>query len=296
MLMDLFYDNVPMTAKKRLHFHEFMTEIHGILRILRQAQKTSTTHNLIIRAANIFAQNCSLLCLDELTTLDTASAMIIGKLFQALRKKLVIVCTSNKAPVHLYGEILQREYFLKFVCFVENSYNIVELLSSQDYRLSKIKSLSKIFIFPVEETTPKQMRECFMSLIHYSQPVTKVLEVRGRELRFSQTYGDVGIFSFAELCCVPLGAEDYHEMSKFFSIILLENITKLMPEHRNEAKRFMNLIDELYQNKLLLICSCEVAVEEIYQEGFGAEEFGRTISRLQEMQSEEYLQRCKKAF
>ena len=231
-----------------------------------------------------------LLCFDEFQVSDIADAMILGKLFEYLFEEgAVVIATSNRHPDDLYKHGLQRESFLPFIKMFKEKLEVVELGSSTDYRLRHIKQLSTTYFTPLGEKADKFIKESFTELTAGGRSEKITLRVQGREVEVKKSYGDVAQFSFSELCEQPLGAADYIEIAREFSTIIIFDIPKLSKEKRNEAKRFVTLIDQLYEHKVKLICSAEVKADKLYKKGDGSFEFERTSSRLIEMQSDEYL-------
>jgi len=290
MIMDLFYDNINVRRKRRTHFHSFMLNIHERL---NEINKTDNNGDAIEIIANDIAEESWLLCFDELQVTDIADAMILGRLFKGLfEKNVVVVATSNRHPDHLYKNGLQREQFLPFIEIFKNHLDILPLDGDTDYRLQQIKSLSTTyFISRKEKERSKFIEESFSNLIGNNKERSTSITIQGRKLAINRMCGDTALFDFKELCEQPLGSADYIEISQKFSNLLLANIPKLTSEKRNEAKRFVNLIDELYEHGTKLICSAEEKPEKLYAKGDYSFEFERTSSRLIEMQSMEYLEK-----
>jgi cell division protein ZapE len=197
--------------------------------------------------------------------------------------------TSNRPPSELYQGGLQREQFLFFIKVLESRADIVELAAKEDFRLSHLRSLKKSYYFPIDPQADLFIIHCFEELTDHSAMEPRILPLLGRTVRLSAAHGDVALGSFEELCVQPLGAADYLLIAGEFSTLIVSDIPKLTTANRNEAKRFVTLIDALYEHKVKLICTAEVDVPELYTEGDGAFEFKRTVSRLIEMQSDHYL-------
>lgn len=287
MIMDMFFDTVPEEKKKRIHFHEFMIDIHSRLRQQRKKEKKSDP--LIIVAKEI-SKEVKLLCFDEFNVTDITDAMILGRLFQALFKYgLILVTTSNCKPENLYKEGLQRERFLPFIELLKESLVISELIAKCDYRMTYLKSLNKTYFTPYNKSTLKSIKECFEKLTNYADSEETLLKNQGKEIKLEKTHGNICWTSFENLCCKPLGTNDYIKICNNFEVIILENIPKMNKDSHNEAKRFTNLIDIIYENKVKLICNAATDPSELYTEGKGSFEFQRTVSRLIEMQSDSYL-------
>ncbi|MCE2509607.1 MAG: AFG1 family ATPase [Alphaproteobacteria bacterium] len=288
MLMDLFFEHAPVHRKRRVHFHEFMLEVHARLHAWRRDGKAGrkVADPLPLVAADL-ARDAWLLCFDELQVLDIADAMILGRLFASLFKEgVVVVATSNRPPDDLYKDGLQRERFLPFIALMKEKLHVVELAGDQDYRLRLLRDLS---VYRTGEGADAALDRAFERLTMGSPPKPCTLLVQGRKLAILKAARGVARFSFAELCERPLGAADYLEIANQFHTVLLDRIPCLSPEKRNEAKRFVTLIDALYEHKVKLIASAEAAPEALYPSGEGAMEFRRTVSRLLEMQSEAYF-------
>lgn len=286
MLVDMFYDLVPLPNKRRMHFHAFMRDVHARMYRLR---KNKATRNLLEEVVDELSNEFHVLCLDELQVHDVTDAMVLSKLFRALfQKGVVVVVTSNRPPEDLYLNGIQRDQFLPFIELVRGHMDVELLDSSVDYRLEQLRSLKQVYFTPLGEFADKFLGDTFKSLTrgHGIKPV--VLEIQGRQLQVNKAAGGVAWLSFSDLCEQPLGAGDYLEIASSFHTLLLQNIPKLSPEKRNEAKRFVTLIDALYEHKVKLVCSAEVGPDDLYPKGDGSFEFQRTVSRLQEMQSEPY--------
>ncbi len=292
MVMDLFFTAVTIKKKRRVHFHAFMLEVHARLHAWRQQHKHSNQkdNDPIPPIAKSIAHHCQLLCFDELQVTDIADAMILGRLFNELfRQQVVVVATSNRPPSDLYKDGLQRERFLEFIDILVAHVDVVELCAAQDYRLAQLQSLHTLYYTPLGPEADAFIRESFASLTQHAHPTLLTLSVQGRVLPVREAVENIALFSFAELCETPLGAADYIALSERFATIIIQNIPKLTPEKRNEAKRFVTLIDALYEHQVTLLCSAEVPAQELYTEGSGAFEFQRTVSRLIEMQSARYI-------
>jgi cell division protein ZapE len=236
------------------------------------------------------AREYSLLCLDEFQVTDVADAMILHKLFDALLAEgVTFVITSNRPPEDLYKGGLQREKFLNFVRLVHERMDVLNLNALQDYRLQRIRAMQTVYFSPRNEEADKTLRDTFNQLTNYAARSPVTLEVQGRNLQVHECYGSIAMFTFHELCEKPIGSADYLAIAKRFSVVLLSGIPRLSSEKRNEARRFVTLIDTLYDRHTKLICTADAPPEKLYEEGDGNFEFQRTVSRLVEMQSEGYL-------
>ncbi len=285
MLMDMFYDHIPdKTKARRLHFHAFMTEIHEALHGFRTDHPNESDPLPII--AEDFAKNCEVLCLDEFQVHDIADAMILSRLFSALiEKNVVTVTTSNRPPDGLYKNGLQRDSFVPFIALLKDRFDILALDSETDYRLEKLQG-SETYFQPASNIKP--MQQLFDKLRQHATKPDSVL-VKGREIKLEKTADGMVWASFNELCEAALGAEDYNTLAQQYHTVFLTNIPHLNKENRNEAKRFVHLIDALYEHRTRLICSADAPAHELYPSGDGSFEFQRTVSRLVEMQSSAYL-------
>ena len=287
MLMALFYEACPIEQKRRVHFNMFMLEVHAFIHNWRQQNNTDAISALAkkIRASVL------LLCFDEFHVTDIADAMILERLFSKLFDLgIVVVFTSNRHPDDLYMGGLQREQFLIFTRLLQKESKIIELVAKEDYRLMHLHALEATYYFPLDAHAGEFVRQSYNEFTNFAAMQAGVLQVMGRTIILSAVHGDIALTSFNELCEQSLGSADYIEIAREFSTLIMAEIPKLTPEKRNEAKRFMTLIDALYEHKVKLICTAEVPAQELYTEGDGAFEFKRTASRLIEMQSESYFQ------
>jgi cell division protein ZapE len=285
MLMDLFFAAAPVAAKRRVHFHAFMLEVHDRIEIERRRKSRQP----IGRVAALLAAEASLLCFDEFQVNDIADAMILERLFRALFDGgTVIVATSNRHPERLYENGLQRDRFLPFIALLQQRLDVVELDSGRDYRLARMIGKPTYFQ-PLDEAAHRALAGAFAALTEGMPERSETLTVMARTLAVPRAAGHTAWFSFEELCERPLSAVDYLALAERFAAIVVEGIPCLGPRQRNAAQRFHILIDTLYEARTLLIASAEVPPPEIYVEGDGSFEFQRTVSRLMEMQSEDYI-------
>ena len=288
MLMDLFFHHTAIGSKRRVHFHEFMQSIHHQIHQWRQASPGGAA-DPIPQLAKSIAQKSWLLCLDELQVTDIGDAMIVGRLFQCLMDEgVVLVITSNRAPDDLYKDGLQRDRFIPFIRLLNSRLDLLQLDAVTDYRLGRTQGF-RVFHSPLGPHTQRQMDQLMhdMAGIAAIQPAT--LTVDGRRLNIPQATASMARLDFQDLCAHALGAADYLELAAQYPTVIIDNIPILTPDRRDEAKRFVTLIDALYEAKTLLICSAAAPPETLYPEGIGAFEFQRTVSRLMEMQSASYL-------
>jgi cell division protein ZapE len=293
MLMDLFFSHAQVEKKRRVHFHAFMLEVHDQLHHWRQEKPKQV--DLIPALAERLAAECTLICFDEFHVTNIADAMILGRLFSALFERgVVMVATSNWAPDDLYKGGLQRDQFLPFIALLKERLDVLELAGGRDYRMARLKDMT-VYHYPLGDLAGRQMREAFARLTDNEPPIATTLTVQGRQIEIgrqvSNAHGRVAWFDFDELCAKPLGAADYLAVATHYDVVLLDQVPSLNADRRNEARRFMTLIDELYEHKVTTIVAAADKPERLYPSGDGAFEFERTVSRLNEMQSVEYLTR-----
>lgn len=281
MVMDLFYEMVDAAPKRRIHFHAFMQDVHRRLHEARQ----SHTQDAIAPVAKALAKEARLLCLDEMQITDIADAMIVGRLFEGLLAAgTVIVTTSNLAPDQLYRNGLNRQLFLPFIALIQQRLDVVSLESPTDYRLGRVKA-HETFLTPISPETDARLQDLWQRLTDTERGQPRDLDVLGRKLHVPEAAHGCARFSFVDLCEKPLGPPDYLALAENFPVLFLEHIPELNPDRRNEAKRFVVLIDTLYDARVRLVATSAQAPEGIYPAGDHAFEFGRTVSRLKEMQS-----------
>ena len=280
MLMDMFFDCIPEQQKKRrVHFHAFMIETHDWLHKARG----DNMDDLLPTYARHVADHVSILCFDEFHVTDVADAMILGRLFTALLDKGVyIVATSNWEPERLYEGGLQRELFLPFITLLQDTLEVVHLDSPTDYRLQGLSNEDK-YLWPLGETTQRQMDALFRSVSGGMEPGNDSFHVKGRTIEITAA-NDVARASFSQLCERPHGAEDYLGLAQRYETVFIENIPKIGYDRRNEAKRFMTLIDVLYDSGTQVFISADAPADKLYVGKDHAFEFDRTVSRLIEMQ------------
>jgi len=292
MIMDLFFDHVPVEHKQRVHFHAFMQEVHRRIHAFREAQKAgkvADSKDPVPALARVIYDRAWLLCFDEFHVTDIADAMILGRLFEAFFELgMVIVTTSNRHPKDLYKDGLQRDRFLPFIDLIEEKMNVFEVSAVRDYRLERLQGM-EAYVTPNDEKASIKLEQDFESLTIGAQPRTMGLEVNGRFVEIPRAAEGVAIMDFEDMCAKPLGPGDYLAVARRFHTVILKDIPKLGPHNRDVAKRFVTLVDALYEAKTNLICSAAVAPNDLYTEGDGAFEFERTVSRLMEMQSVDYI-------
>ncbi len=285
MLMDLFYDTVGFSPRRRIHFHEFMAEVHDRIGEARKRVEGDP----IPRVGAEIAATAGLLCFDELHVTDIADAMILGRLFTTLfEAQVVVVATSNAHPSDLYRNGLNRQLFLPFLDLLQSNVDVIALKAAKDYRLEKLAG-QPLYFSPCDARATSEIDRIWSRLIGGQAPAGLDLEVKGRKVHVPMAAMGSARFTFADLCDKPLGALDYLHIAHAFHTVVIEGIPLLTPDRRDVARRFINLIDTIYDNRVCLIASAEVEPDQLYPKGDGADLFQRTASRLIEMRSEDYL-------
>ena len=297
MLMDLFFESCALRSKKRVHFHAFMADVHVRIHAWRQAKKAGETGNgfkgddPIAPVAQAMAQEARLLCFDEFAVTDIADAMILGRLFQALwADGVVVVATSNVVPAELYAGGLNRALFVPFIRQIEQHMNVMRLDARTDFRLEKLKG-SPTYHVPANAIAREALDAAFLALTGVARGKPKEIDLLGRRLQVPQAASGVARFEFSDLCEQPLGAPDFLALARSFHTIVIDDIRVVRAEERNVVKRFITLIDALYDQHVKLIVSAEAEPTALYvaESGREAFEFDRTASRLIEMRSVDYL-------
>jgi cell division protein ZapE len=283
MLMRHFFENLPTTNKIYFHFNSFMQEVHKNLHKLRVFSRKSGDELMFLATKQVIG-NAKVICFDEMQVEDVADAMILQGVFNYfIVNKIVVVTTSNCHPLELYENGLQRELFLKFVNEVLlNNFLVLNLDGKIDYRSQFIDSKQHYF-YPNNSENKKTILNLLLQVTENKPPQTKEIEVLGRRLLIKNTYKNIAFFDFKELCEADLGVADYQAIVKEFSLIFLLNVPILKPEDRNEAKRLIWFIDEVYEAKTKLLVLAQSKPEEIYVKGIGEKAFKRTASRLNEL-------------
>lgn len=302
MLMDLLFETTVFAPKRRVHFNAFMLEVHDRVHHWRKMSETERKDaglggdDPIPPLARKIAQEAMLLCFDEFQVTDVADAMILGRLFRGLFDAgVVIVLTSNRAPDTLYEGGLNRQLFEPSIDMLKTELDVLHLAARTDYRMERIRGLP-VYHVPLCAQTTTELDDAFKALTDETAGQELTLEVmQGRQLTVPRAAKGVARFTFADLCERPLGAADYLAIAEHFHTLVFEGIPLMGRDKRNEAKRFVTLIDTLYEGKVCLICSAAAAPEELYPEGDGSFEFQRTASRLIEMQSRDYFETAKTA-
>ena len=288
LLMDFFFATATVKKKRRAHFNRFMVDVHARIHAERQREGSSDPIPVV---AHALAEEARLLCFDEFQVTDVADAMILGRLFDHLFKEgVTIVATSNTPPDRLYEGGLNRQLFLPFIAEIKQRLDVVELNGPTDYRLQRIAGI-KVYLTPLSPEADAQMDQAWRRLTDCAHGKPISLAVLGRRLPVRQAARGVARFDFKDLCAQPLAAADFLAVAEEFHAVLIDHIPLLSPENRNEARRFVLLIDTLYDEGVKLICSAAAPPEALYPKGDGADAFRRTASRLAEMQSEDYLKR-----
>ena len=284
MLMDLIVDAADTPAKRRVHFHEFMQEIHAGLNEARRSGAQDAVRPVALKVA----ESVRLLCFDEMQITDIADAMIVGRLFQVLFEKgVVIVTTSNRAPEDLYKHGLNRQLFLPFIDLIRARMEVVELASATDWRQGRVGG-GQVWFTPADARARVEMDEIWADLTGHADPVPLVLTVQGRRVEFPAHADGIARAGFWDLCGRPLGPADYLALTDAVEVLMIDGIPRLGQSNYNEAKRFVTLIDTLYEGRVRLIASAADDPERLYIEGEGSFEFERTASRLREMQAADW--------
>jgi cell division protein ZapE len=287
MLMDLFFEASDVRRKRRLHFHQFMQESHKRIHAWRQANPGEA--DPIPPLADIIAAEAALLCFDEFQVNDIADAMILGRLFQALfDRAVVVVTTSNTKPDDLFKGQPGRDAFLPFIGLIKEHLDVLVLEGGRDFRRARLRGTATWHV-PSDGRAERALDTAFADLTGQAAPKTETLIVTGRKLVVPVAAEGVARFDFEELCGQALGAGDYLALATHFHALVLDGIPRLSPDNYDRARRFIVLIDALYDHRVKLVASAMALPDQLYQRGEGARAFERTASRLEEMQSQAYL-------
>ena len=292
MLMDLFFEQVGLPERRRVHFHAFMLEVHERLNVYRKSPEHGD--DPIPPTAGDQARLTQLLCLDEMQLSDIADATIVGRLFTALiGEGVTVVITSNREPEALYLNGLNREHVLPFIALLRQKLDVIGLNGPTDYRLDRMGGMP-VYYTPNGPEASARLSEAFFRLTDFNvedraRVPSATLWVQGRQLFVPKSLKGVAVFSFRRLCDQPLGAADYLAIARRYHTVIVVGIPVMGPDMRNQAKRFVTLIDALYEYKVKLLCAADAVPDQLYPAGDGSFEFERTVSRLMEMQSAEYL-------
>ena len=291
MLMDLAFDELAIFPKRRVHFHEFMLETHARLRRARESEDGDP----IEPVAQQIADEARLLCFDEMQVNNPADAMILSRLFaKLLFPGVKVVTTSNRPPADLYKDGLNRELFLPFIGLIERDMIIVEVAGPTDYRLDRLAGVETWHV-PNGPAATAALSQAFFRLTDYpiedraKVPAEELDVGGGRRLHVSKSLKGVAVFSFKRLCGEARGAADYLAIARRFHTVIVVGIPVMSREMRNEAARFVTLIDALYEHNVKFLAAADAEPEGLYPQGDGSFEFARTVSRLEEMRSAEYL-------
>jgi cell division protein ZapE len=282
-LMDVFYESLPFIEKRRMHFHRFMRHTHKELSALQG------TPNPLIQVAKNFAKSARVLCFDEFFVSDITDAMILAGLLDALfHEGVVLVATSNVEPKNLYKDGLQRSKFLPAIALLEDNTEIVNVDGGVDYRLRALES-AELYHYPLDQAADVSLGESFSALSPDVGKDDVQLEIEAREIRARKCGDGVVWFDFPDICEGPRSQNDYIEVATMFQTVLISNVPIFIEKKEDAARRFISLVDEFYDHNVKLILSAEARILELYQGDRLTFEFERTASRLQEMQSREYL-------
>lgn len=292
MLMDLFFADAPVAKKRRVHFHEFMLEVQERLHRRREelaAKGAPPESDTIVPIARAIASETRLLCFDEFQVTNIADAMILARLFETLFDEgLTIIATSNRAPDDLYKGGLQRDRFLPFIDLVKQRLEILELGGAQDYRMNRLRNFD-VYLTPLGAWATAKLDEAFRALAAGADGEPRVLRTQGRDVEIPRAAPGVAMAHYLDWCGKPMGAADFICIAENFHTVIMADIPKMGPDSKDKAVRFITMIDEFYEKKVKFICSAATAPSGLYVDGEGAFEFQRTVSRLMEMQSPEYL-------
>jgi len=285
LMMDFFFEAVSLPKKRRVHFHQFMLDVHARLAEARAAKGRDPLPSV----AKAVARETRVLCFDEFQVTNVADAMILGRFAETLfAEGVVMVATSNRPPTDLYKDGINRQLFLPFIDLLTQQLDVMRLDAGRDYRLERLQA-APVYYTPLGPEAAAAMDAAFERLTLGAKPRRCTLDVQGRELVVEREAAGVARFTFAELCARPLGAADYLRLAGVFHTVLIDETPVLGPKNRDEAARFVTLIDALYETRTKLVMSAAAEPDQLYIEGDGAFEFQRTASRLMEMRSAEYL-------
>lgn len=292
MLMDLFFADAPVAKKRRVHFHEFMLEVQERLHRRREelaAKGAPPESDTIVPIAKAIAAETRLLCFDEFQVTNIADAMILGRLFETLFEEgITVIATSNRAPDDLYKNGLQRDRFLPFIELVKQRLEVLELGGDHDYRMGRLREFD-LYLTPLGKWANEKLDEAFRALSGGSDGEPRVLRTQGRDVDVPRAAPGVAMAHFLDWCAKPMGAADFLCIADNFHTVIVADIPKMGPDSQDKAVRFVTMIDTFYEKKVKFICSAAGSPQSLYPTGDGSFEFERTVSRLMEMQSPEYL-------
>ncbi len=287
MLMDLFFAAADVKRKRRLHFHQFMQDSHKRIHAWRKANPNEA--DPIPPLADVIAAEAALLCFDEFQVNDIADAMILGRLFQALfDRAVVVVTTSNTTPDNLFKGQPGRDAFLPFIGLIKQNLDVLVLEGGRDFRRARLRGMATWHV-PANGRAERALDTAFAELTGHATPRSEILTVMGRKLEIPVAAEGVARFDFETLCGQPLGAGDYLALATHFHALVLDDIPALSPDNYDRARRFIVLVDALYDHRVKMVASAQAYPDQLYQRGEGATAFERTASRLEEMQSQAYL-------
>ena len=292
MLMDLFFADAPVAKKRRVHFHEFMLEVQARLHRRREelaARGAPPESDTIVPIGKEIAAETRLLCFDEFQVTNIADAMILGRLFETLFEEgITVIATSNRSPDDLYKNGLQRDRFLPFIELVKQRLEVLELGGSQDYRMGRLREFD-LYLTPLGAWATKKLDEAFRALSNGADGEPRLLRTQGRNVEVPRAAPGVAMAHFMDWCAKPMGAADFLCIADHFHTVIVAEIPKMGPDSKDKAVRFVTMIDTFYERKVKFVCSAAANPGGLYPEGDGSFAFQRTVSRLMEMQSPEYL-------
>jgi len=297
LLMDLFYETVPVAKKRRTHFHVFMAEVHRLIGAWRSGDTAARKAKFgqakgddpIPPVADLVAGEAKLLCFDELQVTDIADAMILGRLFEALfARGVTLVATSNRVPDDLYKDGINRQLFLPFIALLKTQLEVTAVAGPHDYRLDRLRAAGAWFS-PNDPDHARRFEELWRDMLAGEEESGATLEVLGRKVHLPHASGGLLRATFPSLCGVALGPNDYLAIADHFHTVFLEDVPKMTVSQREAARRFVILIDALYEAKVRTVVLADGEPATLYPAGDGSFEFERTASRLQEMRSEDWL-------
>ena len=284
-LVDTFYEALPTDRKMRVHFHRFMHRVHDELKKLKEVKDPLET------VADIFKKETDIICFDEFFVQDITDAMLLGGLMQALfSRDIILVATSNIVPDELYRNGLQRARFLPAIALVKENTEVVNVDSGIDYRLRTLEQ-AEIFHSPLDAQADKNLFEYFDKLSPEPGKLDEAIEIEGRLIKTRKVADSIVMFDFTQICETARSQVDYMEISRIYNTVILSNVKQMGQQNDDAARRFIALVDEFYERNVTLIISAAAPITELYTDGTLNFEFRRCISRLQEMQSHEYLAR-----
>ncbi len=298
MLMDLFFTTAPVEKKRRAHFHAFMAQVHRLVDQWRKGDAESRKKRFghqkgddpIPPVAAAIASEARLFCFDEFHVTDIADAMILGRLFEALfAGGVVVVATSNREPDALYKDGINRQLFLPFIAVLKEKLEVIQVAGPKDFRLDRLKG-ARVYFSPLDPVNEHAFDALWAALLDGTEETGAMVEVLGRKITLPRAFDGHLRAGFSSLCALALGPQDYLALAARFHTVFIENVPTLSPEGRNEAARFITLIDALYEAKAKLVILAAAEPDALYPQGDGAFEFERTASRLQEMRSAQWLE------